>query len=210
MPDLHGWITQQIDKVEASTHSATPGPWSADTDDDTVFAAAGTVARMWDYVRSGSDVQVKADMGLIITHADPVAVLRRCVADRKILARHRLDPDACWADAAMCEGCGTEGEMGYAVTENLNDCPELLDLAEAHGLTLEILASLDRPERGERPEPGPGFRMPAPISEAYGKLYATLLTARPVKPRPEVKAMKILEPELKKISGYVPTTNPEA
>lgn len=210
MPDLHGWITQQIDEVEASTHSATPGPWAADTDDDTVFAAAGTVARMWDYVRSGSDVQVKADMGLIVTHADPAAVLRRCAADRKILARHRLNPGAYWYDAAMCDGCGTEGEMGYAVTENLNDCPELLDLAEAHGLTSEILAGLDRPQEGERPEPGPGFQMPESIADAYRQMWVHVLGTRPVEPRPEVKAMEILKPELKKIPGYVPTIDPEA
>lgn len=207
MPDLHGWITQQIDETEASTHSATPGPWKADTDDDTVFADAGTVARMWDYVRSGSDVQVKADMGLIITHADPVAVLRRCAADRKILARHRLNPDAYWAEAAMCEGCGTEGEMGYPRTENLNDCPELLDLAEAHGLTPEILASLDRPQEGERPEPsGPSLIPDAFVEGMYGQLWAHAVGTRLVEPRPEVKAMEILEPELKKIPGYVPIT----
>lgn len=162
MPDLHGWITQQIDKVEASTHSATPGPWAADTDDDTVFADAGTVARMWDYVRSGSDVQVKADMSLIITHADPIAVLRRCAADRKILARHRLDPDVHYEPA--CKGCGTYGDMGLSETDNLNECPELLDLGYAHGLTPEILASLDQPvppPRPERPNPRPPIDLKA-------------------------------------------------
>jgi hypothetical protein len=84
---------------------------------------------------------------------NPTNALRRCEADRRILARHRLNPDAYWAEAAMCHGCGTESEYDYPVTENLNDCPELLDLAYAHGITDEILATLDRPQEGERPEP---------------------------------------------------------
>lgn len=206
MPDLHGWITQQIDETEASTHDTTPGPWTADSYDDTVMAAAGTVARMWDYVRSGSDVQVKADMGLIVTHADPAAVLRRCEAGRRVLARHRLNPDAYWADAAMCDGCGTEGEMGYPRTENLNDCPELLDLGHAYGLTDEILAGLNRPQEGERPEPAGPSLLPDGLAEAmYGNLYAAVIGTRPVEPRPEVKAMEILNPHLKKIPGYIPT-----
>jgi hypothetical protein len=107
VPDLHGWITQQIDEAEE-------------------YAL--------DHI------------------LNPTNALRRREADRRILARHRLDPDAIWYEAAMCEGCGTEGEMGYPVTENLNDCPELLDLAYAHGLTPEILATLDRPETPPRPE----------------------------------------------------------
>jgi hypothetical protein len=107
VPDLHGWITQQIDAAEE-------------------YALDHII--------------------------NPTNALRRCEADRRILARHRLDPDAYWAEAAMCEGCGTEGEMGYPVTENLNDCPELLDLAYAHGLTPEILGTLDRPGTPPRPE----------------------------------------------------------
>ncbi|GHC38135.1 hypothetical protein GCM10010348_76800 [Streptomyces anthocyanicus] len=77
-------------------------------------------------------------------------VLRRCEADRRILARHRLDPGQ--ADsvtyAAACEGCDID-DWGLPNIDNLNDCPELLDLAHAHGLTDDILAELDRPEPGE-------------------------------------------------------------
>jgi hypothetical protein len=107
VPDLRGWITQQVDAAEA-------------------YAL--------DHI------------------LNPDNALRRCEADRRILSRHRLNPDAYWHEAAMCEGCGTEGDMAYPVTENLNDCPELLDLAHAYGLTEEILATLDRPQEGERPE----------------------------------------------------------
>lgn len=70
----------------------------------------------------------------------------RCEADRRILARHRRDPD-CLAWAA-CKGCGND-DWGLPNVDSVNDCPELLDLAHAHGLTDEILAGLDRPQPSE-------------------------------------------------------------
>ncbi|TGB13858.1 hypothetical protein [Streptomyces sp. MZ04] len=73
--------------------------------------------------------------------------LRRCEADRRILARHTLDPDVTYEPA--CKGCGTYGDMGLSNVDNLNDCPELLNLAHALGLTEEILAGLDRPQPPE-------------------------------------------------------------
>jgi len=82
--------------------------------------------------------------------ADPAPLLRRCEADRRILARHTLDPDVSYEPA--CEGCGTYGDQEMSNVDNLNDCPELLDLGYAHGLTAEILAGLDRPKA---PEPTP-------------------------------------------------------
>lgn len=86
------------------------------------------------------------------TLVDPTPVLRRCEADRNVLDRHNS-----WAalfsslsttapTRTACHGCGSEGYGGDHVTENLNDCPELLDLAHAHGITPEILDGLDRPE----------------------------------------------------------------
>lgn len=61
----------------------------------------------------------------------------RCEADRPMYA-------------TACKGCERWGEFDYPNTDNLNDCPELLDLAHAHGITPEILASLDRPTPPER------------------------------------------------------------
>lgn len=74
-------------------------------------------------------------------------VLRRCEADRRILARHALDPDVSYEPA--CKGCGTYGDQEMSNIDNLNDCPELIDLAHAHGITDEILAGLDRPQPPE-------------------------------------------------------------
>ncbi|MFJ1667372.1 DUF6221 family protein [Streptomyces bottropensis] len=204
MPDLHGWITQQVDETQRIAEAARGqgnGQWRHDSSYEN------------GYVYDEHDQPVVYDEGTPlpeeaahIAFHDPATVLRRCAADRKILARHCLDPDAIWYEAAMCEGCGTEGEMAYPRTENLNDCPELLDLAEAHGLTPEILASLDRPQEGERPEPSGPSLLPAGLAESmYGNLYAFALGTRTVE-SPKAKAMKILEPELKKIPGYVPTT----
>jgi hypothetical protein len=68
----------------------------------------------------------------------------RCEADRRILARHRRDPE-CLAWAA-CKGCGND-DWGLPNVENQNDCPELLDLAHAHGITDDIFAGLDRPQQ---------------------------------------------------------------
>jgi hypothetical protein len=81
---------------------------------------------------------------------DPTAVLRRCEADRRILARHALpEPDE-WLYPG-CAGCDTTGERDDPVTDNINDCPELLDLAHAHGITEAELAGLHRPEPAPRP-----------------------------------------------------------
>lgn len=89
---------------------------------------------------------------------DPTPILRRCEADRRILARHRLDPDAVnTARAAACDGCGVEWVQDYCdpIVDNLNDCPELLDLAHAHGITPDVLAGLDRPTPPD-PKPATG------------------------------------------------------
>jgi hypothetical protein len=80
----------------------------------------------------------------------------RCEADRRILARHRLDPDVTYEPA--CKGCGTYGDLDLSNVDNLNECPELLDLAHAHGITDEILASLDRPTTPEQ-KLRPGSRL---------------------------------------------------
>lgn len=213
MTDLHGWITQQITHIETTARAATEGPWYADhpeprhwgDDPETALIVRGKVLCILDNQYGGP---LNADH--IVLH-DPTTVLRRCEADRRILNRHRLNPDAIWYEAAMCEGCGTEGEMAYPRTENLNDCPELLDLGHAYGLTEEILAGLDRPQEGERPEPsGPSLISDGLAEVMYGSLYAAFLGTRPVEPRPEVKAMEILEPELKKIPGYVPTSEEQS
>ncbi|MCX4605494.1 hypothetical protein OG402_34055 [Streptomyces anulatus] len=74
---------------------------------------------------------------------DPTPILRRCEADRRILAIHCSEEVGY---SAACGGCGTEGDCDDWISENLNDCPILLALAHAHGITPDTLAGLDRPQ----------------------------------------------------------------
>lgn len=172
MPDLHGWITQQIDKVEAvagliSAGGYEPDEWRIEP------SRSGRWSQVVAYSRTLGEppeaaareqpvafVQTGRNEHLLMAMHDPAAVLRRCAADRRILERHRLNPDVHFEPA--CKGCGTYGDMELSETDNLNECPELLDLAFAHGLTDEILATLDQPVPPPippRPEPGPGIRI---------------------------------------------------
>jgi len=136
--DLHAWITQQVDKAaDRPPH---------DVDCDSLPKARSCCGEAECYC--GHDDTFPCDCGT------PAAILRRCEADRRILARHRLDPNVTYEPA--CEGCGTYGDMGMSSVDNLNECPELLDLAHAHGITPEILAGLGRPQPPERkPHTGP-------------------------------------------------------
>jgi hypothetical protein len=135
--DLHAWITQQVDRAERAA-----------------VVARDDVATLIPMVELGDANPVARDLVALM---NPLNVLRRCEADRRILNRHRIDPARAedWLHATACHGCGTEGDCDDPVTDNVNDCPELLDLAHAHGITPEILASLDRPTPPE-PKPATG------------------------------------------------------
>ncbi|MFI6643916.1 DUF6221 family protein [Streptomyces sp. NPDC050504] len=129
--DLHTWITQRVNAVEE--------------------LARDRAAADRRHPRDGVAADRDTDADRIVRNA-PLAVLRRCEADRRVLARHGPDPDTMAWDA--CAGCGTD-EWDVPHVDNINACPELLDLAHAHGITQEALAGLERPERPERPEPRP-------------------------------------------------------
>ncbi|QDN57361.1 DUF6221 family protein [Streptomyces sp. S1D4-20] len=168
MPDLHGWITQQIERRETDIHSAEKdhgrtwaASWHAPTDSFQLLDDHGIVV--------ASDLLPGA-VALLAIH-DPEGARRRCEADRRILDRHTLDPTVHWTPA--CAGCGNYGDMEMPYTENLNECPELLDLGYAHGLTPEILATLDQPETPARPERPD---IPPPV---HLNALVRLLSARP-------------------------------
>jgi hypothetical protein len=147
--DLHAWITQQVDRVQALAEAATPGPWEhvVDHHQRGVVDASVWADKLGYYIveKISSGERHEADAHHIGAN-DPAATLRRCEADRRILARHRLDTPV--GAFPSCAGCGND-DWGLPNVENLNDCPELLDLAHAHGITPETLASLDRPEPPE-------------------------------------------------------------
>lgn len=164
--DLHAWITQQVDATEARAKAATPGPWEGVIDRH----QRGEVnASVWsdklgyyitETITSGE--RHEADAHHVGANGPDVA-LRRCEADRRILAIHFSVNDGY---AVACDGCGTAGICDDWVTENINDCPILLALAHAHGITPEILASLDRPTPPE-PQPRDGRRL------GLGAIHAT-------------------------------------
>lgn len=153
--DLHAWITQQVDRVEETAravedHSAPwDGQWMADGN-----SAVRTVNGHVLFYRHGPD-PLKPGLADHVALHDPAAALSRCEADRRILERHHLATEWTWQRDPACHGCGTQGDCDDPVTDNLNDCPELLDLAHAHGITDEIRAGLDMPQMPPRPEPKP-------------------------------------------------------
>jgi hypothetical protein len=165
--DLHAWITQQVDAVEKLARACDATDWRhvfdgiiVDRDIDGWQSAPdnariASVAYERIYWSTSPAHSPEADH---IVSNDPDTVLRRCEADHRILARHRLatQDEWDWIHDPACHGCGVMGDCDDPVTDNLNDCPELLDLAHAHGITDEILAGLDRPQPSQlKPSTGP-------------------------------------------------------
>ncbi|MEV7492171.1 hypothetical protein AB0O08_15630 [Streptomyces anulatus] len=146
--DLHTWITQQVDRAEAGAHAQlehrqvvflpnSGGPAITGVVTGTTQCADGI---QLDVAQCG----VEPRDGIPAPVESVTAVLRRCEADRRILSRHRA-----WPQSPYCEACDQD------LTTNVNDCPELLDLAHAHGITPDVLAGLDRPSPPE-PKPATG------------------------------------------------------
>lgn len=142
MPDLHEWITQQVDKAEAEARASLLGASVTIRPDNGSRAITGTVTQI-EQTADGPQLTIEQHTA---THSPPptnwtpldqaAAILRRCEADRRILARHQPWP----ASDCYCDGCGPD------LDTHISDCPELLDLAHAHGATDETLATLDRPQ----------------------------------------------------------------
>jgi hypothetical protein len=165
MPNLHAWITAKVDETEQAARNAAaadPAPWSSHTGagstKDGIWLnerghehGAGAIMAaddIWLWDNEGSNTLcMAAPTAVHVALHDPEAVLRRCEADRRILARHALNAEYVRSGvsfyATACDGCGYD-DCGPNV-ENLNDCPELADLAHAHGITPDQLAALHRP-----------------------------------------------------------------
>jgi hypothetical protein len=133
--DLIEFLRARIDEDAEVAASADDGPWWVeDTSprhwgeerDAEVACSQGKVA-MLGYDRSGG---VNAEH---IARHDPARVLREVEAKRRVLDRHhagvRYEHDR---HVRQCIGCGTEGEFDDPVTEDINDCPELRDMASIY------------------------------------------------------------------------------
>jgi len=184
--NLHEWIAARVEAAERIARSCDATDWrhvfdgvivDRDTDgwqhapDAAVIAHIAYERIYWSTSPAHSP---EADH---IVHNDPDAVLRRCEADRRILARHRLPEPGDWLYPA-CDGCGTTGEFDDPVSDNINDCPELLDLAHAHGITEADLAALDRLERVGVAPTVPFPRMAATPAMTTDQIPAALRGAR--------------------------------
>lgn len=128
------WLREAMDAAQADAEAATPGPWTAHPDDEEIRAADDTVARMRDYTRVMTNAQVEADMALIVTRADPAAVLRRIAADRKILDLHKPTRGDAWdGSKTVCDTCANASRE--EIEGEPYPCATLRLLAEGYGWT---------------------------------------------------------------------------
>jgi hypothetical protein len=84
------------------------------------------------YIHLGTPGMFAGPTAIHIARHDPARVLREVAAKRRVLARHRpaTGKDLGWSSyVGACFGCGTYGEFADARTPDINDCPELRDLA---------------------------------------------------------------------------------
>lgn len=177
--DLHAWITQQVDRTEALAKAATPGPWEGVVDHHQrgeVNASVWSDKLCYYITEQIVSERYEADARFIGANG-PDITLRRCEADRRILNRHRLDPGMAHSVtySAACQGCGMDEAWGLPNVDNLNDCPELLDLAHAHGITPEHLAGLERPQPTE-----PCSRMKTAPAQSGIRGLAEVLGIQPI------------------------------
>ncbi|HEX3782732.1 MAG TPA: DUF6221 family protein [Pseudonocardiaceae bacterium] len=133
---------ERVEQVARAAEAESPSPWlrgdvySIPSEDRDmyrqIYDRTGNVV-VYDEGAPGPDV---ADL---IAHNDPASVLRRCAADRKILAEHGQADFGAYGDR-LCRRCRYEDdelepdELHHWVVW---PCPTLTALAEAYGITTE-------------------------------------------------------------------------
>ncbi|MFJ9101283.1 DUF6221 family protein [Streptomyces sp. NPDC102405] len=127
-PGLHEWIEGEVKRREQAARSHGEGPlWEYDETLRTVRDAEG----------GGAVAHVFLDgTGDHIMLNDPDAVLRRCAADRKILAAHPYTTrviNPAYGKHTAGFGCETCHDWD-GVPEGRGNCATILALAEAYGL----------------------------------------------------------------------------
>ncbi|MER6492707.1 DUF6221 family protein [Streptomyces griseorubiginosus] len=160
--DLHAWITQQVDRVEKLARACDATDWrhvfdgvivDRDTDGWQSAPDSARIASIaYERIYWSTNPPHSPEADHIVTH-DPDTILRRCEADRRILARHAPQPNGTgFDDGWQCQTCSQDGGDGYQYLVPY-PCPTVEDLAHAHGITPDVLAGLDHP-RPQPPEPG--------------------------------------------------------
>lgn len=128
-PGLHAWITGEIERREGAArgHQQSGGSWEYDS----------FVHEIRDLDNAGTVAFVPLEgTGRFIEMNDPVAVLRRCAADRKILAAHSYTTrvvNPSYGPHGAGFGCETCHDWD-GVPEGRGNCETILALAEAYGL----------------------------------------------------------------------------
>lgn len=130
------FLDTAITAREKAAHGTPPGPWSVRLDDDAIIAPDGiTVAEA--FALSGQ--QTRAILDLIALN-DPQSVLRRCTADRKLIALHQPDGWTCKVCANEEQADeDSEGEYHWSRPGLAFPCPTIVILAKGYGWTEGVL-----------------------------------------------------------------------
>lgn len=137
-PGLHEWITGEIELREqtARSHQQACGTWEYDD----------CVREVRDQLNSGTVATVyRNGTGNFVALNDPDDALRRCAADRKILAAHPYTTQVVnpsYGPHSAGFGCETCHDWD-GVPEGRGNCSTILALAEAYGLDDEDNADVE-------------------------------------------------------------------
>lgn len=138
--NILAFLDRAITAREEAAYAAPRSPWTVRMDDDAIVAPDGiTVAEA--FALSGQ--QTRAILAHIALN-DPASVLRRCAADRKLIALHAVVPDhGRFSEAecpANCDGDHSGPGVCFSCRTYAGDpveapCPSLRVLAEGYGWT---------------------------------------------------------------------------
>lgn len=139
MIDIVGFLTARLDEDQAAAHAAAAFYDDADENGVSWSGHEGEnqngFMNFWLVPHLG--VIYDPASGQHIVRHDPARVLAEVAAKRRVLARHcPADPRPMWSSPAWrnvcaCIGCGLERDGDWN-TEDINDCPELRDLAAVY------------------------------------------------------------------------------
>lgn len=148
--DITEFLAKCLDEDEVAAKAATPGPWVVGRPPywtnivvpEQGFEWVGTVGERMDArVFTGQTAnrgreEWEADAAYIVCHHPP-RVLREVAAKRRVLARHsQPGPDetdrlATWFPG-HCKGCGYDDYRDGPHIGDINECPELRDMASVY------------------------------------------------------------------------------
>jgi hypothetical protein len=133
--DIVEFLTARLDEDEQVALGVSDGPRRPEE----------WIARQWPYGTAPRDWAVDCPFGAVVVDGsfrasaehtarhDPARVLREVAAKRRVLERHSLTPaQRDYPDLNACEGCGSAG-YGYGYrTSDIEECPELRDMAAVY------------------------------------------------------------------------------